>query len=321
MAVRRVMVPTVDNIVIDQANAGTSARMPDYWSRLEIKEGSFGLALDALDPRTDVVNALAACLQPKDPSQLGKGKDATGWRADQRRQLTLRRAWRVHNQPLWQKYCAEVNVVAGQMAQVPARQTTPIQFLPEFEDATSKLPGTLSADTNEHYLLSGVPKGTVEKILFSGMDERFSGANAGTMFGEGVYFAEDCAKADQYVRDADTGDAGTNLQRLLYGTEPGSVKRPSQPVYYVFVCRVVLGCSVRTKDGRTCLDSGASVGNQLWATDRRKQLGEIAGAAMSIPYHSLVAELGGNIVRFREFVIFNGARCYPEYLIAYSRGD
>ena len=87
---------------------------------------------------------------------------------------------------------------------------------------------------------------------------------------------------------------------------------------YVFVCRVVLGCTVRTKDSRTTLDSGATA-NGLWATDRKKELGFIADASASIPYHSLLAELGSYIMRFREIVVFNGARAYPEYLVAYSR--
>ena len=89
---------------------------------------------------------------------------------------------------------------------------------------------------------------------------------------------------------------------------------------YVFVCRVVLGCTVRTKDSKDTLDSGATT-DGLWATNRKKELGFIAGASVSIPYHSLLAELGGCIRRFREIVVFNGARAYPEYLVAYSRNQ
>ena len=35
-------------------------------------------------------------------------------------------------------------------------------------------------------------------IAAAGVNEHFSGVNAGTMFGDGVYFAEDMGKSDQY---------------------------------------------------------------------------------------------------------------------------
>jgi hypothetical protein len=148
-----------------------------------------------------------------------------------------------------------------------------------------------------------------------------SGANAGTMFGEGVYLADDGAKADQYTRAADTsiqagGSPLAALHTLLY--PDGSL--PAAGVNYAFLCRVGLGCTIRTKDGRTCLDPGAATDDKLFATPRRKQLGEIAGCTEpKVPYHSLLVELGGKIARFREVVVFDGARVYPEYLLAYSR--
>ena len=48
---------------------------------------------------------------------------------------------------------------------------------------------------------------------------------------------------------------------------------------------------------------------------------ELAYACKSPPifHHSLIAELGSSIVRFREFVLFHGEYVYPEYLLAYHR--
>jgi hypothetical protein len=141
------------------------------------------------------------------------------------------------------------------------------------------------------------------------------------MFGEGVYLADDGAKADQYTRAADVsiqsgGSPLAALHTLLY--PDGSL--PAGGVNYAFLCRVGLGCTIRTKDGRSCLDAGAATNGRLFATPRRKQLGEIAGCKEpKVPYHSLLVELGGNIARFREVVVFDGARVYPEYLLAYSR--
>ncbi len=137
--------------------------------------------------------------------------------------------------------------------------------------------------------------------------------------------AEDGAKADQYTREADRPNNGfvglSTLHSLLYpgNDHPASTGEAPQGVQYIFVCRVVLGCTVATQDSERCLQSGATIDGSLWATPRKKELGAIAGASTSIPYHSLLAELGQKILRFREIVVFNGARVYPEYLVAYSR--
>ena len=146
------------------------------------------------------------------------------------------------------------------------------------------------------------------------------------MFGEGVYFADDGAKADQYTRAADArihvgDDPLAALHKLLY--PDGSL--PGASVNYMFLCRVGLGCIIRTNDGKTCLDAGVATDDKLFVPstkDRRKQLGEIAGCTEpKVPYHSLLVELGRKIARFREIVVFDGARVYPEYLLAYSRRE
>ena len=67
-------------------------------------------------------------------------------------------------------------------------------------------------------------------------------------------------------------------------------------------------------DGAQVTESGG-----LWATNLRRDLAEVKGATTPTNYHSLLAELGVSIARFREIVVFHGTRIYPEYLIAYSR--
>ena len=256
----------------------------------------------------------------------------------------------------WQKYRSLLDEVKMDMRQIPDSLKQPFDnsrpcpiesdeaswVKTAFADATHDLPGELDKDTNEQYLLSGTPKETVFKILANGMNERFSGDNLGSLFGEGVYFAEDGAKCDQYTRAPDnmlarggTAAAGMNdLHTVLYpGGEDGGEDGENYPrtgVHYVFLCRVILGCSVRTLDGWTSIDRNTIEGfssknaltkepGGLWATKVQRELGEIMGAHRPMPYHSLVAELGWKISRFREYIVFNGARVYPEYLLAYSR--
>lgn len=131
-----------------------------------------------------------------------------------------------------------------------------------------------------------------------------------------MYLAEDAAKVDQYMY-AGVGDVGgmDGLERQLFGSKGA---RPRDGLNYMFVCRVVLGCHVRTQDGLDCLDPGVTTSGDLWATRKRRELADINCLA-PVPYYSLLVELGQTIDHFREILVFNGARVYPEYLVAYSR--
>ena len=150
-------------------------------------------------------------------------------------------------------------------------------------------------------------------LLSAGLNERFSGSNAGTAFGEGVYLAEDVGKTDQYVTTDASYDPKSALHSRLYGRShrhPGSV-------HYVLVCRVALGYPCRTKaGGRDALSMDTK--EKLFPRGFR-ELAPVPGVLPPIYYHSLIAELGATIVRYREFVCFHGEYIYPEYLLAYQR--
>jgi hypothetical protein len=85
-----------------------------------------------------------------------------------------------------------------------------------------------------------------------------------------------------------------------------SVKHATR-VYYALVCRVALGTPARTRDGLTRLDGGAP----LFADAARTTL---AGRE-----HALLAEVGGRVARFREFVVIDPAAVTIEYLVALKR--
>ena len=51
---------------------------------------------------------------------------------------------------------------------------------------------------NEYYLFHGLGSPTMAlNIASNGFNEHFSGTNAGTRFGDGIYLAEDIGKSDQ----------------------------------------------------------------------------------------------------------------------------
>lgn len=142
------------------------------------------------------------------------------------------------------------------------------------------------------------------------MNERFSGG----LFGEGSYLAEDAGKNDQYVTSDRHYGQEKQLHECLFRE---GVRHPEEKIYYIFICRVVLGYFASTSDGEHVL--GGSRGERVFAGSGKRELSTIPGLSPPVHYHALVVETGGKITRYREFIQYHDARIYPEYLIAYKR--
>ena len=128
-----------------------------------------------------------------------------------------------------------------------------------------------------------------------------------------MYLAEDVGKTDQYVTPDNKYDRSSDLHKRLYGR---TVRHPGD-VYYLLVCRAALGYPIRTQafgQKATSMDDGQPV-----FPINFRELANVAGVQPPITHHSLIAELGTQIVRYREFVVFHGEYVMPEYLIAYQR--
>jgi len=150
--------------------------------------------------------ALEACL---DGNDIGAGgKDSISGKPYNK--LELAAVWRVENQTLWAKYAAEKMQTSTTMKALPSSvkvKTANPRINQTLIKASRPLRKKGGCDplVNEYYLFHGLgfPDGTLLNICSSGHNEHFSGANAGTMFGDGVYLAEDMGKSDQYCRTLD----------------------------------------------------------------------------------------------------------------------
>ena len=157
------------------------------------------------------------------------------------------------------------------------------------------------------FLAHGTKPATLPTILANGLSEKFSGG----LFGEGVYLAENPSKNDQYC-GCDQGLSDSSLAEL-HAALYSKVAHPGK-VYYVILCRVVMGQYLKTKDG----ESNLVTGDTVWAV-KKKELAAIRGTQPPILYHSLLAEIGGKIKRHREFLQYHKVRVYPAYVLAYTR--
>lgn len=243
---------------------------PDYFGSTELGRPDLSFQLEDLTA-SPLASLLSDCILPEDPTHLGVGRDIpTGAKeqwgriAPADRTLSLQRAWRVHHGNAWMRYVAARQGVVGAMKRVPAERRSFLgcadgSLRKSFRDSTEKLPGTLLKEANEAYLLTGAPSNVLLDVLENGMNEKYcQRAN----FGCGSYFAEDAAKNDQYTGDPGTpeglrqvlpmavsqttdGDRSTQVEPEPE-LEPEFCHGVDDDVNYLLLCRVVLGCSVRT---------------------------------------------------------------------------
>ena len=177
----------------------------------------------------------------------------------------------------------------------------------------SSLPGQMRANVNEAFLMHGTGAHVVLQIISKGMNERYAGAAAGALFGQGSYLAEDAGKCDQYTK-IDLQLDGSDLHKRLYSP---SVPHPGK-VFYILVCRVARGYHQRTEDRGGTFKDADNPGQLVFPVNER-ELSPVKGiSAPNILHHSLLADVT-HIMRYREIIVFHSDYIYPEYLLAYQR--
>eukprot|EP00900_Chrysochromulina_parva_P007071 jgi/Chrpa1/16365/Chrysochromulina_OHIO_Genome00023538-RA len=254
-------------------------------------------------PETDArdLQSLEALLQIERPEWLGKGKDVKKSYGPYDK-LKLACAWKVDHPCLMDKYTTGKKRVQKE-----------IERLRKKGKNVADVPG-LPVKTAQNLL----------DLLSTGLNERYSSTNLGTAFGDGVYLAEEVEKTDQYVSADSKYDPSSELHKRLYDE---TVPHPDD-VFYVLVVRAALGFSVRTQctlDKKapthelraarvTSMDDSA----RIFPVNCR-ELSAVPGVMPKIHHHSLIAELGKDIVRYREFILFHSEYVHIDYVIAYHR--
>ena len=270
------------------------------------------LASDANDAKER--RSLEALLQTERPEWLGKGKDVSK-KYGSYNSLKLACAWKVDHPSNQSKYTAGVERVQKDMDRLKMRGKN-VDKVPGLPVRTARAAAegfTMKAGANEAILLHGTSPDRLLELLSTGFNVNYSGIGAGTAFGDGVYLAEDVGKTDQYVGADSVYDPSSELHKRLYGN---TVRHPSD-VFYVLVVRAALGFPVRTQQmGRdaTSMDNGA----RIFPINFR-ELSAVPGVIPPIVHHSLIAEKGIALDRYREFVLFHSEYVHIDYVIAYHR--
>ena len=306
-----------------------SLNAPQYWEHSRARGSTDAFALIGLDQSKDedTWTALAGLLDT-DGSQLGHGADHKHKSGPYDR-LQMAAAWRIENHPLWDKYSGGRHTVASGLQRVLKAGKPERKVDCRLHGMAARLPGGLSADAGEEILLHGTSPSSILSILSTGLNEHFSGTSAGTAFGDGVYFAEDSGKTDHYVTmDSQVCGAaairGRDFEALHKRLYANGVSHPGR-VFYVLVCRVSTGYVVRTKTAHDKKMKSPDTGERIFPTlgnaTVTRELAPVSGIQPPVPHHTLLAEdrSRGGPYRYREFIVFQNANIYPEYLIAYQR--
>ncbi|KOO28135.1 kinase domain-containing protein [Chrysochromulina tobinii] len=285
---------------------------PDYWDKKMAEKAADGFAAIALNKTDPTFAALGRFLETDKVKLAKSGADRAGTSHDT---LKLACAWRLENPSLWDTYMSGVQMVGKDMERIKAAGVTAGSVPVMTGSVASSLPGQLRANVNEAFLMHGTVPHVVLQIISKGMNERFAGAAAGTMFGQGSYLAEDAGKCDQYTMmdmQLNAGNA-SDLHKRLYSP---SVPHPGK-VFYILVCRVALGFHVRIQTNSRPFKS-ADTGQPVFPVNER-ELGPVPGiSAPAILHHSLLADVL-HIMRYRELLVFHSDYIYPEYLLGYQR--
>jgi hypothetical protein len=237
-------------------------------------------------PKDSTFTTLAQLMEVSDPHNLGIGRDVPDgpWKNDynspdrKTRSLRLAAAWSLHNQELLQKYKTAALSVRKHMnvlSEFPS-----LNYNRHIETLVTALEGSLvknlDKDINEQLLLHGTKPQVLHQILSRGLSEKFSDG----IFGKGLYFAETVTKNDQYTAEDEcyykTPWLDLKHLRELHHELYGNASDHPEKVHYVIICRVIMGCYVRTKDSDEDMDRP---GTDIWAAGTNyRELKQIPGA-------------------------------------------
>eukprot|EP00929_Paragymnodinium_shiwhaense_P098625 TRINITY_DN60100_c0_g1_i1.p1 TRINITY_DN60100_c0_g1~~TRINITY_DN60100_c0_g1_i1.p1 ORF type:complete len:627 (-),score=139.37 TRINITY_DN60100_c0_g1_i1:172-2052(-) len=208
---------------------------------------------------------------------------------------------RVMNDQIWREYSKHREEVGkrcqGSAPTVPGGALRTMQYL---QSKTHPCLPTLDAAVNEAWLFHGTKREAAEGIAENDFRLDLTGSNAGTLYGKGIYLAENVTKSDEYGEGPD-GPAseereGTDeLDRPPPGPPPSLIRES-----YILVCR-------------------SSLGRMKYTDERRPDANLLQKGALKGDYESVMGDRLKKNGTFREIVVYDDDLVYPEYIVRYER--
>jgi hypothetical protein len=185
------------------------------------------------------------------------------------------------NHDLWKKYHKACKDILCSMGDHPRMSCKTRDAMVEDAVPLIDMFGPLDTDANEFLLFHGSKPSAVEEICKNNFNVQLAGSNAGTLYGPGLYLAENSSKSDEYAADDDSG---------IY-----------KGLYAMLLCRVACGRILYTDALSPDKDS------------LTKQ------CTLKKRYDTVLGDREKTKGTYREFVVFNSSQVYPECVILYRR--
>jgi len=273
--------------VIDADGSSQPFETPEHWSvRSEMRlHGRFWLSIEDVSDDSALLDHLQRAVDRSLGSIAGRRiftKDRRDGPAPS--SLSVERVQRVQNVACLREYLHRRHLMRQAAKNTRGHPILPVEnvkvkvdygVLAGKPDAASPLDSSL----NEVFLFHGTSPNGAAGIAREDFMLALAGSGAGAAFGKGIYFAEDCLKADEYTTEAKEGHGFAGLRPML-------------------LCRVLLGCVLVSEES-----------DVSW---------EIS-SVMQGHYDSLCADRKAAVGTFREFIVFDEDQACAEYILWYRR--
>lgn len=220
--------------------------------------------------------------------------------------FVIKEVTRVLNDQVWREYAKHRDDIRarlqGQRPAVPSNSETArlvkekqLQRLPPLDD-----------EVNEHFLFHGTSKAAAEGIAENDFRLDLSGSNAGTLYGKGIYLAENATKSDEYGEGPrGPSEGGAHNCEAPAGYE--APRPPPGPPPQLFRESYMLLC-------RSCL------GKMLYTDERRPNPDQLQKSCLSGgQYNSVIGDRRKTNGTYREIVVYSDDHVYPEFVVKYER--
>jgi len=255
--------------------SSTPAPVPKYWQNQNWRDEAFNM----LVPCPSLVSSFQDLVDGTYKKVVTR--DRRSGQLPERLRVT--NVMRIENRDLWAQYCAGREGVKAKRRHraVALEKLTKAGPAQTMALASSDLKQDIDRDINEVLLWHGTSPNGAMGIKNEGFRMSKAGTNAGSMFGPGIYLAENSTKSDEYAQDDKDG---------LY-----------QGQFCLLLCRAVLGQVLQMVDGGEAVH------------------GMVSEAMRSEKYDSVLGDRAVAVGTYREFVIYKAEQAYPEYVILYNR--
>lgn len=204
--------------------------------------------------------------------------------------------YRILNDQVWREYSQKREEVRGRLQ---GKQPQ----VPEKPLATSLRGATvlpaLDRGVNEQWLFHGTSLEGAMGIAENDFRLDLTGCNAGTLYGKGIYLAENVTKSDEYGE----GPKGPAGEQEAMGFE---VKTPPGPPpelvrnSYILLCRSTLG-------------------EVFYTAEQRPNANALQKNCLAGHYDSVLGDRLKINNTFRELIVYSDDQVYPEYVVKYER--